>query len=66
VKRFIHVSAPALFGNGKAYVLDSLVSTRISSSGHYVERFVAAFTEFCNVKHAIPFCNTKWRFIWTC
>jgi perosamine synthetase len=57
VKRFIPISAPALVGNEKAYVLDCLESTWISSSGPYVERFEPAFSEFCDVKHALSCCN---------
>ena len=57
MKRFIPVGAPALVGNEKAYVLDCLESTWISSSGQYVQRFETAFAEFCNVKHAISCCN---------
>ena len=57
MKRSIPISAPALVGNEKAYVLDCLNSTWISSSGPYVTRFEAAFAEFCDVKHAISCCN---------
>jgi perosamine synthetase len=51
--RRIPVSAPALDGNEKAYVLDCLESTWISSIGKYVGRFEAAFAEFCGVRHAL-------------
>ena len=47
---FIPVAAPALNGNEKAYVLDCLESTWISSSGKYLDRFEAAFAEFCGVR----------------
>jgi len=57
LKRFIPISSPALVGNEKAYVLDCLESTWISSSGQYAERFEAAFAEFCDVKHALSCCN---------
>ena len=57
MKRFIPVAAPALVGNEKAYVLDCLESTWISSSGKYIERFEAAFAGFCGVKHALACCN---------
>ncbi len=56
MKRFIPVAAPALVGNEKAYVLDCVQSTWISSAGHYVPRFEAAFAEFCGVQHAVSCC----------
>jgi len=56
-KRFIPVAAPMLIGNEKAYVMDCLKSTWISSSGKYIERFEAAFADFCEVKYAISCCN---------
>jgi perosamine synthetase len=52
-RRKIPVSAPILDGNEKTYVLDCLDSTWISSTGRYVERFEAAFAEFCGVRHAL-------------
>lgn len=51
------MAAPVLGGNEKAYVADCLDSTWISSSGEYVNRFEAAFADFCGVKHAIACCN---------
>jgi len=56
-KRFIPVAAPMLVGNEKAYVMDCLESTWISSSGRYVEQFEAGFADFCRAKHAISCCN---------
>jgi perosamine synthetase len=56
-KRFIPVASPVLVGNEKAYVMDCLESTWISSSGKYVERFEADFANFCGAKHAISCCN---------
>ncbi len=56
-RRFIPVSAPALVGNEKAYVLDCLESTWISSKGRYIERFEAAFAEFCRVQYAVSCCT---------
>ena len=46
-----------LVGNEKAYVMDCLESTWISSTGKYIERFETAFADFCGVKHAISCCN---------
>lgn len=57
MRRHIPVAAPALVGNEKAYVMDCLESTWISSTGKYIERFEEAFANFCNTKHAITCCN---------
>lgn len=57
MKRLIPVAEPALVGNEKAYVLDCLDSTWISSSGKYIQKFETAFAEFCGVKHAMTCCN---------
>jgi perosamine synthetase len=54
---FIPVAAPDLSGNEKAYVLDCLDSTWISSSGKYLDRFEAGFAEFCGVRHAVACSN---------
>jgi perosamine synthetase len=56
-KRFIPVAEPALPGNVQKYVLDCIESTWISSAGQYVDRFEAAFAEFCGVRHAMSCCN---------
>lgn len=53
----IPVAAPALVGNERAYVMDCLESTWISSSGAYLDRFQAEFANFCGVGHAIACCN---------
>lgn len=52
-KRFIPIAAPVFAGNEKAYVLDCIESSWISSAGKYVEEFERAFADFCNVRHAI-------------
>ncbi len=54
---FIPVAEPDLTGNEKAYVLDCLDSTWISSSGKYLDRFEAGFAEFCGVRHAVACSN---------
>lgn len=56
-RRFIPVAAPILVGNEKAYVMDCLDSTWISSNGKYIQLFEDAFADFCGVKHAISCCN---------
>ena len=54
---FIPVAAPALVGNERAYVMDCLETTWISSTGQYIDRFERAFAEFCGVKHAVSCSN---------
>lgn len=56
-KEFLSVSAPMFVGNERAYVLDCLDSSWISSSGQYIDRFEAMFAEFCGVKHAVSCSN---------
>jgi perosamine synthetase len=56
-KRWIPVASPSLSGNEKTYVMDCMESGWISSAGKYVEKFEAAFAEFCDTKHAISCCN---------
>lgn len=56
-KLYIPVAAPMLQGNEKAYVLDCLESTWISSTGKYIEQFEAAFAEFCGVQQALSCSN---------
>jgi perosamine synthetase len=54
---FIPVAAPALAGNERAYVLECLDSTWISSSGRFLDAFEAAFARFCGVSHAVAVNN---------
>ncbi len=56
-ERLIPISAPALVGNEAKYVADCLASSWISSCGKYVERFEAAFAEFCGARYAVACCN---------
>jgi len=56
-KRTIPVSAPMLVGNEKAYVIDCLDSTWISSAGSYVKKFESSFADFCGARHALSCCN---------
>jgi perosamine synthetase len=56
-KRWIPVASPSLSGNEKTYVMDCMESGWISSAGKYVEKFEAAFAEFCGTRHAISCCN---------
>src|SRR5262245_54772488 len=56
-RQFIPVAAAAFAGNEKAYVLDCLESTWISSTGKYIEQFETAFAEYCEVNHALSCSN---------
>jgi len=56
-QHFIPVSAPALVGNERKYVLDCLDSGWISSNGKYIELFESGFREFCGVEHSISCTN---------
>ena len=53
----IFVAEPMLAGNERAYVLDCLDSTWISSAGKYIEQFEQAFAKYCGTKHAIATNN---------
>jgi perosamine synthetase len=53
MRTFIPIAEPALVGNERAYVLDCLDTTWISSRGAYIGRFERAFAEFCGVRHAV-------------
>jgi perosamine synthetase len=52
-KRFIPIAAPLLTGNEKAYVLNCIESSWISSCGKYVEQFERTFADFCGVRYAV-------------
>lgn len=54
---FLPVSAPTLGGNERAYVLECLDSTWISSSGRFLDAFESAFARFCGVSHAVAVNN---------
>jgi perosamine synthetase len=56
-RRLIPVSSPSFVGNEREYVLDCMDSGWVSSAGGYVDRFEAAFADFCGVKHAVACCN---------
>ncbi len=53
----IPVAVPTLSGNERAYVLDCMDTTWISSNGKYIVEFEKAFADFCGVKHAISTNN---------
>jgi perosamine synthetase len=53
----IRVAEPVLDGNERAYVLDCLDSTWISSRGKYIEQFESMVAEFCGVQHGVAANN---------
>lgn len=53
----IFVAEPSLTGNEANYVAECLRSTWISSSGAFLDRFEAAFAEFCGARHAVAASN---------
>lgn len=53
----IPVYRPDLSGNERAYVLDCVESSWISSIGGYIGRFEAALREITGAPHAIAVCN---------
>ncbi len=57
MNEFIPVSSPALIGNEKAYVLDCLESTWISSLGKYINQFEEKFADFCKTRYALSCIN---------
>ncbi len=54
---FMPVAMPDLKGNEFNYLTDAFLSTWISSSGEYIQRFESGFAKFCNVKHGVAVSN---------
>lgn len=54
---FIPVAIPELDGNEFNYLQDAFLSTWISSTGAYIDRFEKDFADFCGVKHGIAVSN---------
>lgn len=52
----ISIASPALVGREKEYVLRCLDSTRISSSGEFIDAFEKSFADFCGTQFALT-CN---------
>jgi perosamine synthetase len=52
----ISIASPVFAGREKEYVLKCMDSTRISSSGEFIDAFEEKFASFCGVKHALT-CN---------
>ena len=55
-----------LNGNEKAYVMDCLDSTWISSRGKYVDRFESEFAEFCGTSTPSPAPTARRHCTWRC
>lgn len=51
------IAQPQLDGNELDYLLEAFLSTWISSTGKYVERFEQDFSAFCNVSHGVATSN---------
>lgn len=54
---FIALHEPKFFGNEKAYLIDCIDSTYVSSAGKYVDRFEQLVAEYTGVKYAIATVN---------
>lgn len=51
------IADPQLNGNELNYLLDAFVSTWISSSGYYINRFEQDFAAFCGSEHGVAVTN---------
>jgi perosamine synthetase len=56
-REFIPIYRPELTGNERAYVLDCLDTSWISSNGQYVDRFEKSFAKFLGRGEAVSVCN---------
>ncbi len=54
---YFPVAIPNLNGNEFKYLTDALLSTWISSSGEYINKFENNFASYCDVKHGISCSN---------
>lgn len=52
-RSYIPVAQPNLIGNELKYVTDAVLSTWISSTGEYIEKFENNFAGFINMKHGV-------------
>ena len=53
----IPVAAPVLTGNEKAYVMECLDTTWISSAGRFITEFEQGFARFTGTRHAVATNN---------
>lgn len=56
-KSFIPLHEPKFMGNEKAYLLDTIDSTFVSSVGAYVDKFEAMMRDYTGAKYAIAVVN---------
>lgn len=56
-KALIPVAKPDLRGMEETYLVEALRSTRISSSGPFLDRFESEFAAHCEASNAIAVCN---------
>ncbi|QKJ29391.1 LegC family aminotransferase [Mucilaginibacter mali] len=56
-QNFIPLHAPVFIGNEKAYVMDTLESTFVSSVGAYVDRFEKMMCDITGAKYAVAIVN---------
>ncbi len=56
-KVYIPVAAPDLKGNEFKYLVDAFLSTWISSTGVYINKFEENFSDFCDCKHGVATSN---------
>lgn len=54
---YFPVAIPNLNGNEFKYLTDAFMSTWISSSGEYIERFEKDFSAYCDCKHGVAVSN---------
>jgi perosamine synthetase len=54
---FIPIASPDLKGNEFSYLMDAFLSTWISSSGAYIQKFENSFVDYCNVNYGVAVSN---------
>lgn len=55
----VHISLaqPQLNGNEYKYLMDAFLSTWISSTGKYIQRFEESFSDYCGVRYGVATSN---------
>ena len=56
-RKHIPVAMPSLEGNELKYVTDAVLSTWISSSGHYIDEFEKSFSHFIDMEFGVATSN---------
>lgn len=54
---YIPVASPQFGGNELKYLTDAFLSTWVSSTGEYIEKFERMFADYCGVKYGIASSN---------